>query len=142
VDNTLQWKLNNYEADVVASLVTQLREHYKHENLEWHKNSVGVITPYKAQIALIKSKIPDFDDVTVDSVERYQGGARDIILFSVCTNKPSQMNALVSLNADGVDRKLNVAITRAREQLIIIGNREIMEKDKNYKALISQCEEL
>jgi len=142
VDNTLQWKLNTFEADVVASLINQIRDHYRKENLHWHKNSVGVITPYKAQIALIKSKIPDFDEVTVDSVERYQGGARDIILFSICTNKPSQMNALVSLNADGVDRKLNVAITRAREQLIIIGNREILEKDKNYKALISQCVEL
>ena len=78
------------------------------------------------------------DHLTIDTVERYQGGARDIIIISLCTNKVSQMDALVSLSEEGVDRKLNVALTRARKHLVILGNPHILNINSIYASLIEQ----
>ncbi|MBK8110046.1 MAG: hypothetical protein IPK46_06740 [Saprospiraceae bacterium] len=75
----------------------------------------------------------------IDTVERYQGGAKDIILLSLVTNRPSQLKTLVSLSNEGIDRKLNVALTRAKEQIVVVGNEEILSKDHNYRALIEAC---
>ena len=66
------------------------------------------------------------DYLTIDTVERYQGGASDIILISLCTNNFSQLDSLVSLSQEGVDRRMNVALTRARKHLVIFG------ESKNY----------
>ena len=74
--------------------------------------------------------------LTIDTVERYQGGARDIILISLCLNHPTQLFSLVSLSEDGVDRKLNVALTRARQHLVVIGNAEILAQNEIYKNLM------
>jgi DNA replication ATP-dependent helicase Dna2 len=75
----------------------------------------------------------------VDTVERYQGGARDIIIISLCTNTLHQLNILSSLSDEGIDRKLNVALTRAREQLIILGNPELLAHSAIYRELIGFC---
>lgn len=79
----------------------------------------------------------DCSSITIDTVERYQGGARDIILISLCTNAASQMETLVSLSEEGVDRKLNVALTRARERVVVLGNEDILMKNAVYKSLIN-----
>ncbi|MDX1667706.1 MAG: C-terminal helicase domain-containing protein, partial [Saprospiraceae bacterium] len=105
--------------------------------------SIGIITPYRAQIALIKKTLEthgiDKTDLTIDTVERYQGGARDIILISLCTNSVDQLASLVSLSEEGVDRKLNVALTRAREHLVLLGNPDLLSVNPLYKALIDHC---
>jgi len=49
---------------------------------------------------------------------------------------------LVSNNSEGIDRKLNVAITRARHHLIILGNKELMQVNPTYKLLIDECTEV
>jgi DNA replication ATP-dependent helicase Dna2 len=102
--------------------------------------SIGIITPYRAQIAQIQEVMQregiDCGSITIDTVERYQGGARDIILISLCTNAASQMETLVSLSEEGVDRKLNVALTRARERVVVLGNEEILMKNAVYRSLI------
>jgi len=79
------------------------------------------------------------DMITIDTVERYQGGARDIIIISLSTNSLSQLQSLISLSDEGVDRKLNVALTRAREQLILLGNPELLEGNAIYRELIGYC---
>jgi DNA replication ATP-dependent helicase Dna2 len=103
--------------------------------------SIGIITPYRAQIAQIQSTLKakqlDVTKITVDTVERYQG-ARDIILISLCTNDVSQLSSLISLSEEGVDRKLNVALTRARKHLIVIGNVEILSQSEIYKWFIDE----
>jgi len=75
-------------------------------------------------------------NVTVDTVERYQGGARDIIIMSCAVNNPQNLSRIMSLNAEGVDRKLNVAITRAKQQFILIGNESLLITEHAYSALI------
>ncbi|MFK7809156.1 MAG: DEAD/DEAH box helicase, partial [Saprospiraceae bacterium] len=133
-------KTNKYEAERIAELILSFQNIYKENNKAFTKNSLGIITPYRAQIAQIKSVlqeqgIPDAL-VTIDTVERYQGGARDVILLSLCANHDRQLRSLISHSDEGVDRKLNVALTRAREHLVILGNVEVLRGDKVYSELI------
>ena len=137
-----QIKTNEDEATKVCDLIKKIKTIYDENGLIPDEGTLGVITPYRAQIALIKSMNEIDFPLTIDTVERFQGGARDIIIMSLCTNKLSQMERLVSSSSEGVDRKLNVAITRAREQLIVVGNREILESNETYKQLLEVCTEL
>jgi DNA replication ATP-dependent helicase Dna2 len=123
----------------------QLQELYEKNGLTLTRSSIGVITPYRAQIAQIQQvlqekKLP-ISLITVDTVERYQGGARDIIILSLCTNHASQVKSLVSLSDDGIDRKLNVALTRAKQQIIVLGNSTLLQEVGSYKELMEWLEE-
>ncbi|MDZ4707369.1 MAG: AAA domain-containing protein [Saprospiraceae bacterium] len=142
-DNQGKAKINRKEAALVVNCIQALHRIYAFNGKTVHPHSIGVITPYRAQIAQIRKSLQDQgmspDDLSIDTVERYQGGARDIIIISLCTNRFSQIQNMISLSDDGVDRKLNVALTRARQQLIIIGNEEILEEYPVYKSLIDYC---
>jgi DNA replication ATP-dependent helicase Dna2 len=134
-------KTNRHEAELLAQLVTYFQSAVGSWQLAaGEAPSIGIITPYRAQIAQIQEVMQregiDCTNLTIDTVERYQGGARDIILISLCVNAASQMETLVSLSEEGVDRKLNVALTRARERVVVIGNEEILSKNTVYQALI------
>ena len=72
-------------------------------------------------------------------MERFQGGQRDVMIFSCCVNAPFQLQFLCNTfkeNGQLIDRKLNVALTRAREQMIVIGNSHWLERDTIYRQLI------
>jgi superfamily I DNA and/or RNA helicase len=105
---------------------------------------LGVITPYRNQIALIrkelrKSGIPVLEQISVDTVERYQGSERDVIIYSFCLNRPEQLELLPNLTKeDGVliDRKLNVVLTRARRYLYVTGVPELMGQNEIYRKLL------
>lgn len=136
------WKTNQNEAEIVAATISQYLTLFKNNNIELTSDKLGVITPYRAQIALIRStlikKNIDPDLFTIDTVERYQGGARDVIIFSFCLNHALQLDRMSSMSGDGIDRKLNVALTRAREQMIIIGNEALLEQHRLYNELKSE----
>ncbi|MDR1717491.1 MAG: AAA family ATPase [Prevotella sp.] len=138
-------KLNKQEADVVISLIKAILEIYRVNNMAFDaRKTIGVITPYRNQIALIKHKleeteIPGLNNIMVDTVERYQGSQRDIIILSFCFNKPYQLRFFSNLNRERtVDRKLNVALTRAREQLFMIGNDYILNQNLIYREIVNQ----
>ncbi|MFA7066905.1 MAG: AAA domain-containing protein, partial [Dysgonamonadaceae bacterium] len=139
---TVSHKINHGEADTVVMLVESLRSVYHHSKKDFCASRIGIIAPYRNQIALIKqklaeAKVPDFEKISVDTVERYQGSQRDIILISFCVNKAYQLDFLCNLSSDGkVDRKLNVALTRARKQLFLVGNRQILRQHPIYATLI------
>lgn len=132
-------KANVGEAKQVADLLFLLDKGLTKTQLL----SVGIITPYRAQIALIRQKITDRgmdpDLYTIDTVERYQGGARDVIILSLCTNTLFQFRQVAQVSADGVDRKLNVALTRAREQLIMLGDPDILQQMPFYSEWIQEA---
>ena len=130
-------KANASEAKVVAFLMESYIRSISGDLLP----SIGVITPYRAQIALIRQTLAergiDPDRFTIDTVERYQGGARDVIILSLCTNNVFQFRQVAQVSSDGVDRKLNVALTRAREQLIMLGDPEILSQMPFYSEWIA-----
>ena len=75
-------------------------------------------------------------------MERYQGGARDIIILSTCITNSELLDQISSLNHEGLDRKLNVAVTRTRELFILVGNKEALSMNENYRKLIASCIEI
>ncbi|MCB0637966.1 MAG: DNA helicase, partial [Lewinella sp.] len=136
-------KTNVHEANRIADLIEAFEALYAHNDQPLPAGAIGIITPYRAQIAQIRDTLYqrniDPQRYTIDTVERYQGGARDIILISLCTNAPRQLAALSSLSTEGVDRKLNVAMTRAREHLVILGAPELLKASPVYRALLTHC---
>jgi len=139
-------KFNEYEADLVVKIVQDIQALYAaNHKVFCPKESLGIIAPFRNQIAIIKQKmeeaeIPGYEEITVDSVERFQGSQRDIIIYSFSINNPFQLNGMVSLNDEGnVDRKLNVALTRSKEQLIMIGNDSLLSDHPIYLRLIEYC---
>ncbi len=133
-------KTNHKEIERILEFVPRvLKEGYKPKD-------IGIITLYRAQIAAIQSEInstlKDCEDISVDTVERYQGSAKNVIIISFCCNSSLQFEQMQSLDDEGVDRKLNVAITRAREHLILIGDENILSGNKLYKRLLLSCEKI
>jgi len=128
-------KINDEEAQLVAKIILHLQDVY---NKDFDpKKTVGVITPFRAQIANIRRCLSGkCRDVTIDTVERFQGSERDHIIISLAIKDYHQLKSIQSINDKGVDRKLNVAITRAKDQLIVLGTEEILSKNKTFKSLI------
>lgn len=139
-------KFNDKEADLVVKIVQEILALYQVNGKHFNpKEAIGIIAPFRNHIAVIKQKleeagIPNHDEITVDSVERFQGSQRDIIIYSFSINNPFQLHGMVNLNDEGdVDRKLNVALTRAKEQLILIGNDSVLSNNLIYLRLIEYC---
>ena len=141
-DERMMRKVNEGEAEKVVELICLFDTLYAQMGLPLTERTIGVITPYRAQIAYIRSRLAlcerDYSHLTIDTVERYQGGARDIIIISLCANSLTQLDNLVSSGDDGVDRKLNVALTRARQQLILVGDPDILKHNSIYADFIER----
>ena len=142
---SLSDKVNIHEAQIVARLLKSLREHYG-ERFDAHK-TVGVIVPYRNQIAMIRKEIDrigasGLEQVSIDTVERYQGSQRDVIIYTTGVQNRAELDFLTSNcfeeNGDTVDRKLNVAMTRARKQLIMIGNAPLLRQNAIFSDLIAR----
>jgi DNA replication ATP-dependent helicase Dna2 len=95
---------NTAEAEAVAQLVRRYAD---------MSFSIGVVSPFRAQVALIRGLLQDVP-VTVDTVERFQGGERDIMILSLVRAESS--------NFVFDERRFNVAITRARRKLIFVAH--------------------
>ena len=138
-------KANIAEARITADLLRRIHRFYgRHFDAQ---KTVGVIVPYRNQIAMIREEIarlqlPALNEVSIDTVERYQGSQRDVIVYSFTVSRPYQLDFLTSNcfteNGRTIDRKLNVAMTRARKQLILTGNAEILQKNSIFALLIAR----
>ena len=136
-------KINASEASIVVDVLRRIHRFYgKDFNAQ---KTVGVIVPYRNQIAMIrkgieKLGIPELEHISIDTVERYQGSQRDVIIYSFTIQNIWQLDFLAgnSFVEDGhiIDRKLNVAITRARKQMIMTGNPEILRNNQIFNELI------
>ena len=138
-------KVNMEEARAVADIIEALLTIYERRGevlcLEQH---VGVIVPFRGQIGVVKKLLRERfghgDKIMVDTVECYQGSQRDIIIYSTTISKKYQLELLsVTQNIDGVlvDRKLNVAISRARKQLFVLGDVSLLSRNCIYDQLIN-----
>lgn len=140
-------KVNLQEALMVAEIVDALQKIYlqRKEPLNLAEQ-IGVIVPFRGQISVVKkilrNRFPQGEHITVDTVECYQGSQRDIIIYSTTVSRRYQLDLLsVMQEVDGVvvDRKLNVAITRARKQLFVLGDSSILSTNLLYHTLMENC---
>jgi len=90
-------------------------------------DSIGVIAPFRAQVAEISRRV----GVTVDTVDRFQGSSKEIIILSfVATGRLEG-----PLFED--HRRINVALTRAKKGLVLVGDREALAADPFYKRMLT-----
>lgn len=136
-------KVNITEAEMIAATVVRayLREKENFNPLE----TIGVIVPYRNQISTVRNCIAKYGfdelkDITIDTVERYQGSQREYIIYGFTISKLYQLNFLTSnvFEEEGaiIDRKLNVAMTRARKHLIMFGNPQLLSENITFYKLI------
>ncbi len=140
-------KVNAPEAKVIASIVYAAWNLYTKNGKEFiPEDTVGVIVPYRNQISVVRKEIdkygiPEIHDITIDTVERYQGSERDIIIYGFTVQREYQLafltNNVFEENGSVIDRKLNVALTRAREHTVIVGNKPLLEKNEVFKQLFA-----
>ena len=141
-------KVNTDEARIITDLLRRL---YRQMSKDFDpQKSVGVIVPYRNQIAMIRKEIerleiPALEGISIDTVERYQGSQRDVILYSFTIQSRYQLDFLTANTfyeeGQPIDRKLNVAITRARKQLILTGNESTLRQNQLFAELIDYIKE-
>ena len=139
----LSEKANTEEARIVADTIRRL---YRQMGQAFNpRKSIGVIVPDRNQIALIRKELeklnlPALADISIDTVERYQGSQRDVIIYSFTIQNRYQLEFLTAgtFEEDGqiIDRKLNVVITRARKQLILTGNEVTLRQNATFSKLL------
>ena len=134
------------EAVLVADLLRRIYRQIGAARFDADR-SVGVIVTYRYQIALIRREmmkldIPELLDISIDTVERYQGSQRDVIIYSLGVQNATDLDFLTSncFEEDGrvIDRKLNVAMTRARKQLLMTGNRDVLCRNAIFQELMQR----
>ncbi len=132
------------EARIVADLLRRIyRQTADHFDVA---RTVGIIVPYRHQIATIRKEIARLDitvlqDISIDTVERYQGSQRDVIIYSFTAQLPEELDFLTAncFTESGrtIDRKLNVVMTRARQQLLMTGNNGVLQQNAIFRKLIN-----
>lgn len=134
-------RYNHTEAIVAALCARAIAARFQ----QLPRTAVGIITPFRKQIRAIVEQLDASlrHAITVDTVERFQGSERDHIIISCAVNSRHDLRLIESVTEfDGrvIDRKLNVALTRARQQVIVIGNRDILQHSKSYAPLLAHIE--
>lgn len=136
-------KVNTLEADIIARIA--VAAYRLREGRFSVQQSLGIIVPYRNQIATVRKAIDRYGiqklhDITIDTVERYQGSQRDVVIYGFTIRHRYQLNFLTSndFEEDGVviDPKLNVAMTRARENLVLVGNKNLLSLDPVFRRMI------
>ena len=118
-------KENPGEASWVSRVLEELLD-----GGELGMNDVGIITPYAGQVRAIRDNMPErLDSVEVRTVDGYQGREKEVIIFS-CVRSNSEGN--VGFLSDS--RRLNVALTRAKRGLIVIGDPDTLRHDDDWAA--------
>ena len=141
-------KINRSEAQAIATFVAKYHKLCNDNGIKCNPNrEIGIIVPFRNQIAMVTNEIarlniPDSENIIIDTVERFQGSQRDIILYGTTISSPSMMDILSVTTTDAkgtlIDRKLNVAITRARRQMFIFGVPEALQASPLYSALMEE----
>ncbi|MGI4886192.1 MAG: AAA domain-containing protein [Janthinobacterium lividum] len=144
----LSMKESAQEAELAARAAAAVARGYGADfNAE---TTLGIIASYRNQAARIRARLaqlavelnlPNLLHVSVDTVERYQGSQRDVVIVSFCCHHEHQLELMASPDETGqVDRKLNVALTRARQQLILLGNELVLRRAPHHAALLARME--
>ncbi len=113
---------NSQEIFKCKELATKLSQQYP--NL-----SIGVCSPFKHQSEALKNEINGLSNVTVATIETFQGDERDIIVLSLVVNPNCRSGLLWYLNRESF--LLNVAVTRAKSTLYVVGNFDFCKSNRD-----------
>tara|TARA_B100000809_G_C14703476_1_gene375063 strand:- start:5 stop:559 length:555 start_codon:yes stop_codon:yes gene_type:complete len=117
---------NNGEVELVVKRCTEL---------DVLSNTYGIISPYRLQVKCLQHQLKYLTHNNINTIDSFQGQERDIIIISlVRSNDHSEIGFLTDY------RRLNVAMTRARKKLIIIGDSATLGRDKFYSKLLDYIE--
>jgi superfamily I DNA and/or RNA helicase len=122
-------KFNEGEAKIVI-------EHYKKLLSHCIKSeSIAIISPYSAQVSLIRDQISSAfqpnDQPEINSIDSFQGREKDVVILSMVRSNSEGVVGFL-----GEMRRINVAMTRAKKQLVIIGDSETLSRDPELKGLV------
>ena len=137
-------RINKAEAELTLLTLAEYFTKIGKQRVLGDSIDVGIISPYRAQVQYLKKLIKKYEFfkpyrrlISVNTVDGFQGQERDVILISlVRSNDEGQIGFLKDL------RRMNVAMTRARMKLIILGNKNTMTKHPFYKKLWEYVEGL
>jgi len=97
--------------------------------------SIAVISPYKEQVLWLKSNAKLNENLTINTIDSFQGQERDVVLISLVRNNDS---GTIGFLKDY--RRMNVAMTRAKKKLIVVGDSATIGQDKFYLKFLNYCE--
>ena len=115
-------KYNPEEAKIVQLIINKLKE------LGVSPEDIGVITPYKDHEEYLKKLVPDVEVKTVDG---FQGREKEVIIISLVRSNPDEEIGFL----DDL-RRLNVALTRAKRKLIVIGDANTLSSNETYRKFL------
>ncbi|EEF49717.1 ATP-dependent helicase NAM7, putative [Ricinus communis] len=134
--NNPSW-FNRIEVSKVVEIIRKL------QCTDINETDIGVITPYRQQVLKIKKALETWEmsDVKVGSVEQFQGQEKEVIIISSVrsTVKHNDFERTYCLGFLSNPKRFNVAVTRARSLLIIVGNPHIISKDPYWEEILWYC---
>ncbi len=141
--NASQSRLNRAEARLLLDILKDYVRQMYFDTTLIERTTIGIISPYKAQVGVLRrmaaksrTLAPVRERLSINTVDGFQGQERDIILISmVRDNERGSIGFLKDL------RRMNVAITRAKCKLIVVGNTETLSKNEFYRELVAYFQE-
>jgi superfamily I DNA and/or RNA helicase len=135
-------KINKCNADIIERTLMQIKNEMLSKKLNY---DIGIITPYKAQMELLRSKLAlkkNYSDYKIDigTVDSFQGSDRDIIIYDCVRSGKVKQKAKIDFIAE--EKRLNVSLSRAKLLLIIVGDMDFLyqaqvsDKNNPFKAII------
>ncbi|MBX3042990.1 MAG: AAA family ATPase [Candidatus Kapabacteria bacterium] len=127
-------KINENEAEIALKFIETISS-----KVEIEPDTIGVIAPFRLQCFEVYKRLSleQKELITVDTVERFQGSQRDYIILSMSVNSKNLLDRVISQDISGTtDRKLNVAMTRAKSHFILVGNSFLLSQSIHYNDLI------
>ncbi len=116
---------NEDEGDIIVDLLAELQT-------STTEKTIGIITPYTAQAALLKNRIQQSENITIDTVDGFQGKECDVIIFSI-----TRTNGSYRFLADS--RRINVALSRAKDRILIVGDEKYAKGNDLLQKIMKYC---
>eukprot|EP01043_Picozoa_sp_COSAG02_P055690 COSAG02_NODE_6501_length_3536_cov_2.031714_1_plen_705_part_10 len=132
-------KLNSGEAELVAAYLDELFTYCSCETPGFSVGDIGVIAPYNAQVACLRERLADYcqDGLEISTVDGFQGREKEVIIISM-----TRSNSHGDIGFLREDRRMNVAVTRARRQCVVIADSETVAGHPFLRTLLDHCSEV
>lgn len=131
---------NPFEARLASQIASELSDRLEDTGSEFWVDKVAVVSPHRAQNALIKRSLPQHlrDGAFVETVDRIQGKERDVVVLSYCVSDPEF--AVAEGEFIFSKERLNVAITRARFKLIVLVSKQLLDALPTEQEVVDKVE--